>query len=245
MNLSRSILVKIFCLACLLPLGVLAQGQNALSLAGGYSLPIGKFASQQFNDPDAGFAGDGYFGQVSYERKLTSWLGARLTGSLNTNTTDAQPLIDQYSELLPNPNTYSWQSEVTRWQLGAVVAGPMAYSSFGKLTLEGHVQGGVIFAKSPGVGLLGTSTTGRNAVDGRITAASTKAFGVGAGGSIRFRLSDRLHFQLTGDWIGGRVKLENVPTYVKVGDFAPIETNTSRERLVGVINAGGGFVVVF
>ncbi len=245
MNSSYIVGIKIFCLAYLLPFVAMSQGQTALSLVGGYSLPVGKFASQQFDDPEAGLAGDGYFGQVSYERTFTSWLGARLTGSLNTNATNAQPLIDQYSGLLPNPNTYTWESEVTRWQLGAALLGPMAYTSLGNLTLEGHVQGGVLYAKSPGVKIYGTSTTGRNTVDGRITSASTAALGIGAGGSVRFRISEHLRFQLTGDWIGGRATLENVPTYVKVGDFAPIETSSSRERFVGVINVGGGLVVVF
>lgn len=245
MYLSRISLIKVLYLAFFFPFCALAQSQNAVSIAGGYSLPIGKFASQQFSDPEAGFAGDGYFGQLSYERKFTSWLGARLTGSLNINQTNADPLIEQYSNLLPNPDTYTWKSEVTKWQLGAALLGPMAYTSLGKLTLEGHAQAGVIFAKSPGVQLLGTSTTGKNAVDGRINAASTKAFGIGGGGSVRFKLSKHLLFQLTGDWVGGKAKLENVPTYVKVGDFAPIETSTSRERFVGVINVGGGFVVVF
>lgn len=241
MNLS---FCKIFILVLLLPVSALAQS-NAIVLAGGYSLPVGKFASQQFNDPEAGFAGDGYFGQLSYERRLTSWLGLRLTGSLNENTTSADPLIEQYSGLLPNPDTYTWQSNVTKWRLGAALLGPMAYTTRGRLTLEAHLQGGMIFARSPGVQVLGSSSTGQNAVDGRITAASTQAFGLGGGGSVRFRLADFLSFQLTGDWIGALAKLENVPTYVKVGNYPTIETSVSRERFVGVINVGAGLVVGF
>jgi hypothetical protein len=245
MNSPHACFCKALFLILLSPFALLAQSKNALVLAGGYSLPVGKFASQQFNDPEAGFAGAGYIGQLSYERRITSWLGARLTGSLNVNQTSADPLIEQYSGLLPNPDTYTWESDVTRWRLGAVLLGPMAYTARGRLALEAHLQGGLVLAQSPGVQLSGTSTTGQNAVYGRITQASTRAFGLGGGGSVRLRLTDFLAFQLTGDWIGARAKLKNVPTYVKVGNIPPIETSVSRERFVGVINVGAGLVLGF
>jgi hypothetical protein len=245
MHPSRTLLFKALFLAFLLPLGVRAQAPNTVVLSGGYSLPIGKFASQQFNDPEAGFAGDGYFGQLGYERTLNRWLGLRLSGSLNVHNTNADPLIEQYSGLLPNPDTYTWESEVTRWRLGSVLLGPMVYTNRGKLMLEAHVLGGVVFATSPGVQLFGTSSTGQNAVEGRITAASTNAFGLGGGASVRFRLTEALGLQLTGDWVGSKVTLTDVPTYVKVGNFPPIQTAVSRERFVGVINVGAGLIVGF
>jgi hypothetical protein len=235
----------VFLFALLLPLSAIAQQSNTISFAGGYSIPIGKFASKQFSDPEAGLAGSGFYGQLSYERKLANWWGVRLTGSLNSNETNANPLIEQYSILLPNPDTYSWKSEVTKWELGAVLVGPMAYKSIGKVEFTAHVQGGLVFAKSPDVKLFGTSTTGQNAVEGRITSGSTNAFGLGGGGSLRFRLSNSLRFQITGDWIGARAELKGVPTYVKVGNFPAIEGTETRKRFVGVINTGAGFVVVF
>lgn len=237
-------LLTLSILVLLLPFSSRAQ-QNSISFSGGYSLPVGKFASKQFSDPEAGLAGSGFYGQLSYERKLANWWGVRLTGNFNSNQTNADPLIEQYSILLPNPDTYTWQSEVTKWELGAVLVGPMAYKALGKMEFTAHVQGGVIFAKSPGVILFGTSSTGLNAVEGRITSGSTQAFGLGGGGSIRFRLTNALKFQITGDWIGARAELKDVPTYVKVGNFPAIEGTETRQRFVGVVNTGAGLVVVF
>lgn len=241
----RSSLLKISLLVLLLPLCSLGQDRNRVSFSGGYSLPIGKFASKQFSNPDAGLAGEGFFGQLSYERKFTPWLGARLTGSLNINQTNAQPLIEQYSQFLPNPETYTWQSDVTKWRLGAVLAGPVGYLTLGGVELEGHVQAGMVFAEAPGVMLNGVSSTGQNTVDARVPVASTSAFGYGAGASVRFRLTSHLRLQLTGDWIGADATLKDVPTYVKVGDRPPIEGRISPRRFVTVLNAGAGLVVVF
>ncbi|MPR35087.1 hypothetical protein [Salmonirosea aquatica] len=222
-----------------------AQDRNGVSFSGGYSLPIGKFASKQFSNPEAGLAGEGFFGQLSYERRIGSWAGLRLTGSLNINQANSEPLIEQYSQFLPNPDTYTWQSEVTDWQLGAVLAGPVGYLSLGSVELEGHIQGGMVFAEAPGVTLNGVSSTGQNAVDARVPVASTRAFGYGAGAGVRFRLTDHLRFQLTGDWIGANAQLKDVPTYVKVGDLPPIEGSISPRRFVTVLNVGAGLAVIF
>lgn len=243
--LFRASLLKTSLLVLLLPLGSLAQDRNIVSFSGGYSLPIGEFASKQFSNPDAGLAGEGFFSQLNYERKFTSWLGARLTGNLNINQTNAQPLIDQYSQFLPSPETYTWQSDVTKWRLGAVLAGPIGYLTVGGVELEGHVQAGMVFAEAPGVTLIGVSSTGQNAVDARVPVASTSGFGYGAGASVRFRLTEHLRLQLTGDWIGADAQLKDVPTYVKVGDRPPIEGIISPRRFVTVLNVGAGLVVVF
>ena len=232
-------------LSTLLPFCSSAQDRNIVSFAGGYSVPIGEFASKQFSNPDAGLAGEGFFGQLSYERRIVPWAGLRLSGSLNINQANSEPLIQQYSQFLPNPETYTWQSEVTKWRLGAVLAGPVGYLSLGPVELEGHVQGGLVFAEAPGVTLNGISSTGQNAVDARVPVASTRAFGYGAGAGVRFRLTDHLRLQLVGDWIGANAQLKDVPTYVKVGDRPPINGVISPRRFVTVLNAGAGLVVVF
>lgn len=245
---KHSLIIKnvlsLLILVLLLPFGSRAQ-QNTISFSAGYSLPVGKFASKQFSDPEAGLAGDGYYAQLNYERRLADWWGVRLTGNFNNNQSNAQPLIEQYSALLPNPDTYTWDSEVTNWELGALLVGPMAYKTIKNVEFTAHVQGGIVFADSPGVQLFGTSSTGQNPVVGRITPGSTQAFGFGGGGTIRFRLTKALQLQITGNWIGARAELRDVPTYVKVGDFPALEGNETRKRFVGVVNTGVGLVVRF
>jgi hypothetical protein len=246
MRLTRRLLL--FCLF-LLSLGTPGNAQptplNALSFSAGYSIPVGKFASKQFSDPEAGLAGAGYFTQLGYERRFRSWLGVRLSASLNSNTTNPQTMIDQYSVFLPNRDTYTWTTDVTRWRLGSVLAGPVLYARLGALTLKGHAQAGLVLAESPGLRVQGTSSTGQYPVDARVSKSDARAFGVGAGGSVRFPLYKRLLFQLTGDWVASRIQLYDVPTYTQVGDNAPINGLLSPRRLVGVLNTGAGLVVEF
>ena len=229
----------------LLPLGVVAQKRNLVSFSGGYSLPVGKFASENFNDPKAGIAGPGFFGQLSFERKFAEWIGLRTTGSLNINQTNAQPLIQQYSGFLAKPETYAWQQDVTKWRFGALLLGPAGYLGSGDIELEGHVQGGLVFAESPGVTLNGTSSVGSPAIEGRVSKAAAITYGLGAGVSLRLRLTDLLRLQITADAIGANVELKDIPTYVKVANLPPLESSQSRKRIVSVVNVGAGLVLGF
>ncbi|WP_247233317.1 hypothetical protein [Telluribacter sp. SYSU D00476] len=239
----------LYALFLLLGLASTGWGQStaphAITFSAGYSIPIGKFASKQFNDPNAGLAGSGYFGQLSYEQRFNSWLGARLSGSLNINETNPDPIIEQYSILLPNRDTYTWQKDVTQWKFGSVLAGPAVFLRMGPIILEGHVQVGVAFARSPSLSVIGTSSTGNFPVEARVAQANSKALGLGAGGSIRVPITERLHFQITGSWIGSNMYFKDVPTYAFVGDVGPIESLQSRRRYIGVLNAGAGLAFNF
>ncbi len=229
----------------LLPIGVVAQKRTFVSFSGGYSLPIGKFASKNLDDPKAGVAGPGIFGQLSIERKLANWIGLRTTGSLNINQTNSQPLIQQYSMFLTKPESYAWREEVTKWKFGALLLGPTAYLALDNVELEGHVQGGLVFAESPGLKLYGTSSAGSPDIEGRVAKAATITYGLGAGASVRFRLTDLLRLQITADAIGANVELKDIPTYVKVGSFPPLEGTQNRKRIVSVVNVGAGLVLGF
>ncbi|HEV7348441.1 hypothetical protein [Telluribacter sp.] len=223
-----------------------AQGtSNIVSFSSGYSVALGKFASEQLNDPEAGLAGPGFFAQLSYERKFLPWLGLRLSGSLNINQTNPDPVIRQYSVLLPQPETYTWTTDVTQWRLGTVMAGPSGYLQVGRVGLEGHAQVGLVLAESPGLNVVGTSSTGRNPVDARVAKSSANALGIGAGASVRIPITERLRFQLTGDWVAASIQLKDVPTYTKVGDNGPFEGLISPKRFVGVLNVGAGLAVTF
>ncbi len=245
-RIDPAFLVKaLACLIAFLPLSVMAQKHNLISFSGGYSLPVGKFASQNSNDPKAGLAGPGVYAQINYERKLAEHFGLRLTGSLNINKTDAQPLIDEYSVLLTKPESYTWQKATSTWQLGALLFGPSAYLPLGSIELEGHVQGGLVFAESPSVTVLGISSAmGNPEAEGRIAQASTPAFGFGAGASVRFRLTENLRLQITADAIGANAQLKDLPTYRRLGSIIS-ESTSSTERFVAVANVGAGLVFGF
>jgi hypothetical protein len=220
---------------------------NTLSFSGGYSLPLGKFASEQFNDPEAGLAAEGYYGEISYERRLvSSWLGMRLSGSLTFNQTIPQALVDQYSVVLRNPESYTWISDAIPWRIGSVMVGPVVYLNIKKVQLAIHGQAGGVFARSPSVSLLGTSTaSGSDPVDASVQPSQVRNFGMGGGLSVRLPLSQRLFVQLSGQGVASQLEFKNVSTSVTYGSRPPLQSFQTAKRLVAVANLGTGLVLFF
>ena len=240
------LLVIGYCVAASFPT-IAQKPANSLSFSGGYSLPLGKFASEQFNDPEAGLAAEGYYGEISYERRLvSSWLGMRLSGSLTLNQTIPQALIDQYSVVLRNPETYTWTTEASTWRVGSILAGPVVYLNISKIQLAIHGQAGGVYARSPSVNLLGVSTApGSETVDASVRPGQVWNFGLGAGVGVRIPLSQSLFVQLSGQSVAARLEFKDVATSVKYGSRPPLEGFQSARRLVAVANLGIGLALFF
>ncbi len=131
--------------------------KNFFSVTGGYSLPVGQLAREKLNDPLAGLAGSGYFGQVNYDHRFLRWFGLRASGSLNVNTTNSDPIIEKANSYVKaTGRTYNWQSDVSQWKLGAAMLGPAIYLNMNRVQIEAHVQGGIVRASTPSVNLVGT-----------------------------------------------------------------------------------------
>ncbi len=236
----------------LLIFGFNSYGQkNEFSFGGGYSLPIGKFASKALDDPKAGMAGSGYFGQVNYERKLSSVIGLRLSANHNINSTNPEPLIqkanelvDMYRMLIGEYGQYSWTSDAGDWKQSSLMIGPALYIPLGPLTLEAHAQAGRLFITSPKVSLQGTSTSGNNPIDAVMMPVKTQAWGAGGGVSLRIPLGSVVQFKLFAEAIAAEATFKEISLR---GTVAGIDAShhIDEKRAVGVVNAGAGFVFRF
>lgn len=219
--------------------------RNFLSVSGGYSLPVGELAREKLNDPLSGLAGSGYYGQANYDVRVFRWLGLRLSGSMNINTTLSRPIIekaDSYATLLND--TFAWQDKVSTWKLNSALLGPAIYLNINRVQLEAHIQGGKIWATSPSVNLIGTSASGGDPVYVNLKSASTSALSLGAGASFRFPIIKNLFFQITGDVIGAEAELKNVAITATKGSFE-LEDKINEKRFIGVVNVGAGFGFAF
>lgn len=239
---------------CLLTVGIFrAQGQlfrNTVSFSGGYSLPVGKFAGDQLGDLDAGLAGSGYYGHLAMERLFTPWFGIRLAGSLNQNNTNADPVVRKANNLvdLYRPNItgiYTWETSVSKWQLYSMMLGPTGHAKIGKVKLMGHIEGGVMYVKSPVIRLSGTSSDGTNPIKATLLSDQNAVLGFGAGASVRIPLSEHLDLQFTGDWILGNAQLNQVSLTATVGNYPEVSQLVGEQKLVGVVNVGAGLAFNF
>lgn len=226
--------------------------KNFFSVTGGYSLPVGQLAREKLNDPLAGLAGSGHFGQVNFDHRIWRGFGFRLSGSLNVNKTNSDPIIEKANSYVQAiGRTYTWQSDVSEWKMGAVLFGPAIYLNMNRVQIEAHLQGGIVRASTPSVYLTGQGLT----VDGNIDPTATKVdvslnhtivkpIGFGAGASIRLPLFKALFFQISGDVIGAKAEVKDLAIVANVGGN-PYSDRLNEQRFIGVVNVGAGLGLAF
>lgn len=233
--------------------GVKAQDtRNFFSVSGGYSLSVGELAKEKLNDPLAGLAGSGYFGQVNYDHRIARWLGIRLSGSLNQNSTNSGPIIDKANSYIESSGrTYNWDSNVSKWKLGAVLVGPAIYFNMNRVQVEAHVQGGIVRATTPSVLLTGSEINAsgqpiesNQPIEVSLNHATVTPVGFGAGLSLRLPLFGALFFQLSGDVIGAKAKVSDLAIKAKIGQFE-VNDRINESRFIGVVNIGAGLGIAF
>jgi hypothetical protein len=224
------------------------QAQNTrsfFSVTGGYSLPVGELAREKLDDPFAGLTGSGYFGQANYDFRIARWLGLRASGSMNLNKTNSQPIIDKANSYAAGlGETFTWQSNVSKWKLNALMIGPALYINMGRAQIEVHAQVGKIWANSPTVDLIGTAESGGEPISVNLKPASTSALGLAGGASLRLPIAGNLYFQLSGDVIGAEAEINDVTIRAVRGSF-DFSEKVSEKRFIGVVNAGAGFGIAF
>ncbi|GGB93638.1 hypothetical protein [Dyadobacter sediminis] len=225
--------------------GLAQDTRSFFSVTGGYSLPVGELAREKLNDPLAGLAGSGYFGQVNYDFRIARWLGLRASGSMNINKTNSAPIIEKansYAQVLGE--SFTWQNNVSTWKLNAAMIGPALYLNMNRVQIEVHAQVGKVWAKSPSVKMTGLSESGGEPIDVSLRSASTSAYGLAGGGSLRFPLAGKLFFQISGDVIGAQAEIRNLSIRAVRGNF-DLSDKISEKRFIGVVNAGAGFGIAF
>jgi hypothetical protein len=228
--------------------------RSYLSITAGYSLPVGELAREKIDDPFAGLSGEGRYLQASYDFRITRWFGLRFAGSVNSNTTKPQPIIDRANEkiselrsmgLIKDPDGPDWQTNVSNWKFNAVMAGPAIYINMGRVQLEGHAMGGYVQVSSPKVQMTGKFQSGRNDIDVLLNEAITKDWGIGGGASLRIPIFKRLYFHLAGDFLATEAQLKDVSMKVTVQDYPQVVLPINEKRFVGVANVGLGLGLIF
>jgi hypothetical protein len=244
--------ITLKCLSFLIALFLLSnsetKAQNTrsfFSVTGGYSLPVGELAREKLDDPFAGLTGSGYFGQANYDFRIARWIGLRASGSMNLNKTNSQPILDKandYAQVLGQ--TFNWQSSVSKWKLNAVMVGPALYINMNRAQIELHAQVGKIWANSPTVDLVGNAEGGGEPIYVNLKPASTTAFGLAGGASLRFPIAGNLFFQLSGDVIGAEAEIKDVTIRAVRGAY-DFSEKISEKRFIGVVNVGAGLGIAF
>lgn len=228
------------------------DSRSFLSVTAGYSLPVGELAREKIDDPFAGLTGSGRYIQANYDFRIARWIGLRVTGNMNINTTRPQPIVDRANEkvdeikpLINETTAQSWDTSVSKWKFNSLMIGPAIYINMGRVQLEGHVMGGYVQVSSPTVHMIGRFESGKNAMDVRLNEASTNDFGVGAGASLRIPVFKALYIHLSGDFLATEAELKDVALRVNIQGYPEVGIPINEKRFVGVANVGFGLGLAF
>jgi len=225
--------------------------KNIFSFGGGYSLPIGKFASEALDDPKAGMAGSGVFGQVYFEHKFVPAVGLRLTANHNINKTNPDQLVYQanylaelWSPFIGETGVYSWTSDPGDWKQTSFMLGPTLTIPLGPIQIGVHAQAGRVFITSPSVVINGTSSSGNNPILAVMNPIKTDCWGVSGGINIGIPLGRAVRFNLFADAIAAEATFKDIALHGTVGSLEAVH-HISETRPVGIVNTGAGLAFSF
>jgi hypothetical protein len=228
------------------------QNKYAVSFSGGYSLSVGKTVNKLFEESNGELADDGYFGQLSVERKLLPWLGVRIQGTYNHNTTRNEAVVSIFKkEAVTNflaseevLNSFEYTPQAGDWKMYGAYVGPAFYFYSGKWEVSTYASIGKVRVESPDISLLANSTT--SILTGKIAlnADQNNALAGGIGASVRYPVSKSLKVFVSADAIASRVNLKNVNLSAQANNLS-LTMPYDKKQNVGVVNIGFGVLFAF
>lgn len=218
-----------------------SSGNFILDVVGGYSMPLGKFASNNRNEDAAGYAAGGFNLQFS-----GSWLGKRGFGlgisyiyqnnALQSKFAD-DTLVDMYEPL----GTDHWNNHY-------LMGGPVFIHDFGRVLLTIKIQIGANLSYSPLFKIWMPSTDTLNPTS--MTLSKGPGFGVAfqSLAGIGYQITERLALNASVSFLGSN------PSRIKSYSFERVETDPvtgqketvyvqgerSRKKKVSTLNFGLG-----
>lgn len=223
-----------------------------VAVSGGYSLSVGKTVNKLFEDSNGELAGDGYFGQIAVERKIIPWLGVRVSGTYNHNTTRDDAVVSIFkkearerfvaSEEVLDALDYTPQA--SDWKLYGGYIGPVFYLYPGNFEITAHASVGMVSVESPDISLLASSKSSALTGSIALNADKNNALAGGIGASIRYPISNTVKVFVSADAIASRVNLKNVNLQAQANNLS-MTVPYDKKQNVGVVNLGFGVLLAF
>ena len=134
------------------------KGNTLISVTGGAAFPLGKYASDNVNDHEAGTAKTGGSVSISAARFLSKNFGVALDLHGQRNPINTTTFEEEFNK--EYTNFPGWKFKKTKWSFGAIMVGAVGQfyvDHSKKLSFVAKATAGVMFAKLPG--LEGTSNS--------------------------------------------------------------------------------------
>lgn len=214
-----------------------------INFSAGPSIPIGEFASNDVNNPGAGYAKVGLKGEISVGINLTRHIGIIAETFLNSNGTKPDKLTEYLNSTFPG---YSWGITSKKWSIYGVYTGLSFRTPVNKnIDVFLHTFGGFINSTSPDFVFSADSSNmqGNYVIESGTTSAMT--FKLTSG--LEYKMDNR--FSICGiiEYIGSKPKFNNIKTTVSFYDkntgkyTSNHQSSTSFEQTLSVFNIGVSF----
>ncbi len=218
-----------------------AEPKFSISWAGGPSISLRKLY-QQVSDNDRGeLAGDGWAGQVGLNYRLFRNLGIAARVNYNQNKTREEGIakVALYQYNITNPTII----ENKDWASISALIGPSFHFYIGqKIVIEGRLMGGYAVVTGPKFELNGVFA-GRD-LNIKTTTNDAQNWALGAGGTLRYILSNRVSVVVNSDFIQANMLFKNISNTVTASGLTSNPT-TEISQKVGYLNVSAGLQLGF
>ena len=207
----KTILATIFSAICLLCISQAAYAQNStkpgnfIEISGGIAMPIGNFASSDFDKNSSGFAQTGSHFAASGAWYLTSNFGMGGMFSTSSFGVDQTSIAKGYLEAF---DCDSATASAGNYSSTSFLVGPYFALPLGNLTIEARVLGGITTTSSPAI--IAQAINKPDATDPisistfAQSSGTASAFGFDAGLGLRYKLLNHLGISLRGDFFSSK-----------------------------------------
>ncbi len=230
-------------LAAVLPVVLMAQqpaaseivpsGKGmALEFSGGYSMPLGAFASDDRDKDNSGYAGGGWTAGVSF-----SWLGKHGIG-LGLRYAYMRNQMGHGVSLV-YPNGVPDSVDPGSWSNHFLLAGPVFMQRINRIHIEARLMGGFLVSAGS---LYDTRNVG-DTVAMKIDQNIATGFGLEIGAGVGYYLTDALVLKFSVALMAGWTTMSRDYPRVLLRYDETIDPNTGLPITVPVYSGGGQFEV--
>ena len=203
-----------------------AQTDNwYFSFSMGGSRPLGTFQQKNISDQESGYANNGFALVLDATYPLSDHWGLKGLALVNTNTVDRNSLGSKLeSRMAPfvtvaEADRQYLSSRTNSWMWNSLMVGPVYTINFDKIFWDFQLLGGMNVTYLPQQKMLFEKPANNWFYLDRNTSSSSVSYGLMAGTSFRFPVSDRMKLKVGFDYFQSKaqVKYEQIKV-TKTGD---------------------------
>ena len=211
-----------------------------VAVSAGLSQPMGRFASLDGTDEQAGMAGRGLALNGSAGYLLAGPVGLMIQGQHTKNSLQTAGLLNSFYRQEGD----TWTAAAGDWTVTTVMAGPYVSLPLGRMSLDVRAMAGRTAVVCPATSLLGQS--GGIEFSVRSEQCRGQAMAYGAGITARYRLGLNTALHLTADYVQSTVPLETTTTSQSDTGFYRDQSATyTIQKPINLVSVSAGISILF